>query len=55
MMLPGMWSGWLQEQLGYLNFFIWVLIATVPSFAVAALIKVPAEFGKKTDEEAEAR
>lgn len=55
MMLPGMWSGWLQEQLGYLNFFIWVLVATVPSFAVAALIKVPAEFGKKTDDEAEAR
>ena len=55
MMLPGMWSGWLQEQLGYLNFFIWVLVATLPSFAVAALIKVPAEFGKKTDDEAEAR
>lgn len=55
MMLPGMWSGWLQEQLGYLNFFIWVLVATVPSFAVAALIKVPVEFGKKTDDEADAR
>lgn len=55
MMLPGMWSGWLQEQLGYLNFFIWVLVATLPSFAVAALIKVPAEFGKKTDDEADAR
>ena len=23
MMLPGMWAGWLQSQLGYLNFFIW--------------------------------
>lgn len=52
MMLPGMWSGWLQQQLGYLNFFIWVLIATLPSFAVAALIKVPAEFGKKTEDDA---
>ena len=31
-MLPGMWSGWLQQQLGYLNFFLWVLIATLPSF-----------------------
>ena len=47
MMLPGMWSGWLQQQLGYLPFFIWVLIATIPSFAMAALIKVPAGFGKK--------
>jgi PAT family beta-lactamase induction signal transducer AmpG len=49
MMLPGMWSGWLQEQLGYLNFFVWVLLATIPSFAVAALIKVPADFGMKKD------
>ncbi|HNV59773.1 MAG TPA: MFS transporter [Rhodoferax sp.] len=48
MMLPGMWSGWLQQQLGYLPFFVWVLVATIPSFAVAALIKVPDGFGKKT-------
>lgn len=52
MMLPGMWSGWLQSQLGYLNFFLWVLVATIPSFAMAALIKVPADFGKKADEAA---
>jgi len=47
MMLPGMWSGWLQQQLGYLSFFIWVMVATIPSFAMAALIKIPADFGKK--------
>lgn len=47
MMLPGMWSGWLQQQLGYLNFFVWVLAATLPSFAMAALIKIPEDFGKK--------
>ncbi len=47
MMLPGMWSGWLQQQLGYTHFFIWVLIATLPSFAMAALIKIPDNFGKK--------
>ena len=47
MMLPGMWSGWLQQQLGYLPFFVWVLVATVPSFAMAALIKIPEGFGKK--------
>lgn len=49
MMLPGMWSGWLQSQIGYLWFFAWVLIATLPSFAMAALIKVPEGFGKKAD------
>lgn len=45
MMLPGMWSGWLQAQIGYLGFFIWVLVATVPSLLMTALIRVPAGFG----------
>lgn len=47
MMLPGMWSGWLQQQIGYLPFFVWVLAATIPSFAMAALIRIPEGFGKK--------
>lgn len=48
MMIPGLISGWIQEQLGsYSNFFIWVLIATLPSFFVASLINVDSEFGKK--------
>jgi PAT family beta-lactamase induction signal transducer AmpG len=40
MMLPGMWSGWLQQQLGYVDFFVWCCIATLPSFAAAAWIRV---------------
>ena len=47
MMLPGMWSGWLQAQLGYIAFFIWVLVATIPSFVATALIKIPDGFGQK--------
>ena len=47
MMIPGMFSGWLQEILGYDRFFVWVMIATVPSFLVAALIRFPDEFGRK--------
>jgi PAT family beta-lactamase induction signal transducer AmpG len=47
MMLPGMVSGWLQEFLGYQYFFVWILIATVPSFLVAALIPLDAGFGKR--------
>lgn len=31
-MLPGMISGYLSDVLGYRNFFIWVLIATIPAF-----------------------
>ncbi len=49
MMLPGMVSGWIQEQIGYANFFIWVCIATIPAFVVTALIKIDPEFGKKKD------
>ena len=47
MMLPGMWSGWLQEHIGYQHFFIWVLLATIPSFIVALKIPLDAEFGKR--------
>ncbi|WP_457418518.1 MFS transporter [Roseateles sp. P5_E7] len=50
MMIPGMWSGWLQDQIGYVPFFIWVLAATLPSVVMAALIKIPDGFGKKTDD-----
>jgi len=50
MMLPGMFSGWLQELIGYQHFFIWVLVATIPSFVVAMLIPLDASFGKKTDD-----
>ncbi|MCC6822909.1 MAG: MFS transporter [Verrucomicrobia subdivision 3 bacterium] len=47
MMLPGMWSGWLQELIGYQHFFVWVILATLPSFAVVLLIPLDREFGKK--------
>jgi PAT family beta-lactamase induction signal transducer AmpG len=46
--LPGMWSGWLQAQLGYLQFFVWVVLATIPSFVLALKIPLEATFGKKS-------
>jgi len=49
MMIPGMWSGWLQELIGYQHFFVWVILATIPSFLVVLLIPLDREFGKKTD------
>jgi PAT family beta-lactamase induction signal transducer AmpG len=48
MMLPGMFSGWLQDIIGYQHFFVWVMLATIPSFIVAALVPLEAGFGKKT-------
>lgn len=47
MMLPGMAAGWIQEKLGYANFFLWVCVATIPSFIATALLKVDPAFGKK--------
>ncbi|TAD98236.1 MAG: MFS transporter, partial [Bacteroidetes bacterium] len=47
MMLPGMWSGWLQDIIGYQNFFIWVMISTIPCFLAATWVKIDANFGKK--------
>jgi PAT family beta-lactamase induction signal transducer AmpG len=54
MMIPGMFSGWLQEIVGYPKFFVWILIATIPGFIASALIKIDPSFGKKADAEAPA-
>lgn len=47
MMVPGMFSGAVQEWLGYQGFFLWVILSTIPGFLVPALVKVPEGFGKK--------
>ena len=47
MMIPGMISGWLQEIIGYQNFFIWVMICTIPSFLVIKFLKIDPNFGIK--------
>lgn len=47
MMLPGMISGWLQAQLGYRNFFIWVCVAAIPSLYVVSKVSIDFRFGRK--------
>ncbi len=47
MMLPGMLSGYIQEIVGYVNFFIWVMICCIATFAVSATLKIDPDFGKK--------
>jgi PAT family beta-lactamase induction signal transducer AmpG len=37
----------LQEQIGYPNFFLWVILSTIPGFIVAALVKIEPGFGTK--------
>ncbi len=50
MMIPGMWSGWLQELIGYRYFFIWICIATIPGFIITYFLKIDPEFGRKKEE-----
>jgi PAT family beta-lactamase induction signal transducer AmpG len=52
MMIPGMWSGWLQELVGYKHFFVWIMLCTLPSFAAVALIPLDADFGRKSARDA---
>lgn len=49
MMLPGMAAGWIQEMIGYTQFFIWVCICTIPGIFASFLVmrKMEPEFGKK--------
>jgi len=48
MMLPGMAAGWIEDQIGYRAFFIWVCLATLPSFLVAARLRIDPGYGRKT-------
>ncbi|MDR1517939.1 MAG: MFS transporter, partial [Dysgonamonadaceae bacterium] len=53
MMIPGMFAGWLQEQLGYNHFFIWVMICSVIPIIAVSLLKINPDYGKakkKTNE-----
>ena len=51
MMLPGMFSGWLQEIIGYPNFFVWVMLCMIPGMIPVFFINVKPEFGIKKKEE----
>lgn len=51
MMLPGMAAGWLQEHIGYENFFIWVMLCCAATIAVCSFIKIDPDYGKQEIEE----
>lgn len=50
MMVPGMFAGWLQEHLGYENFFWWIMICCAATIIVTMFVKVDSSFGKKVEE-----
>ena len=47
MMLPGMVAGYIQESLGYTDFFIFVMICCLVTVGVTFMLKVDPEYGKK--------
>jgi len=48
MMIPGMFSGWLQEKLGYNHFFVWAMISSIIPIIAVFLLKIDPEYGKAT-------
>jgi PAT family beta-lactamase induction signal transducer AmpG len=47
MMIPGMFSGWLQDMIGYKSFFVWVVICMIPGILPIFFVKVRSDFGIK--------
>ena len=47
MMLPGMIAGYLQESLGYVWFFGFVMVCCLVTVLVTGMLKVDPEYGKK--------
>lgn len=50
MMLPGMAAGWIQEQMGYVNFFILIMILTIPTLLIIPFMKIDKDFGRSKKE-----
>ena len=49
MMVPGMWSGWLVDIIGYRHFFVWVICSAVPGLTLSLLLRIDPQFGKKAE------
>jgi len=47
MMIPGMFSGWLQEIIGYKHFFVWVMLCMIPGMIPVFFVKINRDFGIK--------
>jgi PAT family beta-lactamase induction signal transducer AmpG len=42
-----MFSGFLQESIGYKYFFNWVILATIPGLILIKFLKIDSKFGIK--------
>lgn len=50
MMLPGMAAGWIQETIGYQNFFLWTMVCCLATIGVTYMIRIDPSFGRKKHE-----
>jgi MFS transporter, PAT family, beta-lactamase induction signal transducer AmpG len=49
-MIPKMISGWLQELMGYENFFIFIMFMLIPAAIVVKFLKMnPAQYGRRKE------
>ena len=48
MMIPGMWSGWVVDIVGYKHFFVWIICSAIPGLVLALRLKIDPQFGKKS-------
>ena len=53
-MMMGMMAGWLEDLVGYENFFIWTMICCLFTIGTAFIVKVDPTFGLKKDNEEKA-
>lgn len=51
MMIPGMFAGWIQELLGYNNFFIWAMICSIVPIIAVSLLKIDPNYGKAKEKQ----
>lgn len=47
MSLPGMLAGWLQEEIGYKHFFVFIMFCSITTWLVIPFLKIDRNFGKK--------
>jgi PAT family beta-lactamase induction signal transducer AmpG len=46
MMVPGLWSGWLVDIIGYRHFFAWVIVSAMPGLVLALQLRIDPDYGR---------
>ncbi|MGE5680708.1 MAG: MFS transporter, partial [Bacillota bacterium] len=49
MMIPRMFSGKIEDVIGYKFFFLWAFLAVIPAFFITRALPMDPNFGKKTE------